>query len=86
MKDKLCLILWSSIISAMQNGSLMMPSHSDTQHGSIYLFKLFLHINPNSFAESQVMPIMKNSRLSLKICKISLCQTFGDVWLSLNCS
>lgn len=50
----------------MQSEALMLPSASDVQQESIYLFKRLLQIKTDNSAESQVMSIMKNNHLSVK--------------------
>lgn len=78
--ERQTLVSRSRIISAMQNGSLMLPSASDIQQGSIYLFKTSFQMKTDNSAESQVMPVMKNNHLSLKISPSRLLGLFYFDW------
>lgn len=78
--ERQTLVWQSGLISAMQSGALMLPSASDIQQGSIYLFKTLLQIKTDNTAESQVMPIMNNNHLSLKISPSRLVGLFDFDW------
>lgn len=71
---------WCGVTSAVQNAPLMLPSASDIQQGSIYLFKTLLQIKTDNSAESQVMSIKKNNNLSLKINPSRLLGPFDFDW------